>query len=220
MIETKHSPVFEFKLAGTEPSGIFKGYASTWGGPPDSYGDIIAAGAFSESLKHFQAINSAPALLWAHDTYEPIGTWKALTEDRHGLAVEGKLTLATKRGADAHALMKDGALGLSIGYRVNPGGESYQGSNRVLKSIQLFEISCVSIPANPLARVTSVKSAAFLRPENIRDFEAALRDACGFSHREAKRIASAGWTALLRRDDASDEIAALLSKAAQDFQIQ
>lgn len=221
MNENKISPVFEFKVSGAEAAGTFNGYASTFGGEPDSYGDIIAPGAFTQSLENYRKKAGAPALLWAHDTSEPIGKWLMLKEDRYGLAVSGKLTLGTKRGTEAHALMKDDALGLSIGYRVNPGGSSYQGSNRVLKSLELFEISAVAMPANSSARVTSVKSAAFLRPENIREFEAALRDAIGLSVREAKRVASAGWPALVRRDDASDElkeIAALFTRATTDFQ--
>ncbi len=221
MIDTKVSPVFVFKASGAEASGTFTGYASTFGGEPDAYGDIIAAGAFSESLQAHQAKATAPAMLWAHQTSEPIGRWSALKEDRRGLAVTGRLTLGTKRGAEAHALMKDDALGLSIGYRVNPGGITYQASNQILTSIELFEISAVAIPANPLARVTGVKSAALLRPKNIREFEAALRDVLGLSHREAKRVASAGWSTLERRDDASDElqeIAVLLTQTAADFQ--
>lgn len=223
MNDTRFSPCFEFKLSGTEAAGTFRGYASTFGGAPDSYGDIIAPGAFAESVAAFKAEDRTPALLWAHDSSEPIGKWLSLEEDRHGLAVAGKLTLATQRGAEAHALMKDGALALSIGFRIAPGGSSYEGSNRILKKVELFEISAVAMPANPAAKVTGVKSAAFGRPQNVRDFEAALRDACGFSVREAKRIASVGWPALVRRDDASDElqeIATLLGKAASEFQIK
>lgn len=218
MIETRLSIPFEFK-ATAQASGEFTGYASTFGGQPDSYGDIIAPGAFTDSLKQFSLNDSAPALLWAHDTTEPIGRWIALKQDMHGLAVTGKLTLGTKRGSEAHALMKDGALGLSIGFRVNPGGTVYQGSNRILKSIELFEISAVAMPANPSAKVTGVKSA-IPRPINIRELEAALRDACGFSIREAKRIASAGWPALAHRDgEADQEIAALLKAATKDFSL-
>ena len=214
MLETRLTPAFEFKLARSEPAGTFRGYASTFGGPPDSFGDVIAPGAFTESLKA-----RTPALLWGHDPQEPIGKWQSIAEDRYGLSVEGKLTLATKRGSEAHALMRDGALGLSIGFRVKSGGAAYEGNQRVLKALDLVEISAVSMPANVAARVTSVKSfAAFQRPENIREFEAALRDACGFSVREAKRIASAGWPALMRRDDAGEQIAALLIRAANEFQ--
>ena len=141
--------------------------------------------------------------------------------DGHGLAVEGKLTIGTKRGAEAYALMNDGALGLSVGFRVQPDGARYQGSTRILKGVDLLEISTVAMPANSFARVTGVKSA-LSKPVNIREFEAALRDACGLSVREAKRVASAGWPALQHRDDASDElknIAALFSLAATEIQL-
>ncbi len=214
----KVSPVFEFKLAGSESSGIFEGYASTFGGLPDSYGDLINPGSFKDTLKDHATKGTAPALLWAHDPTEPIGKWLTLAEDRFGLAVKGKLTLGTKRGAEARELMKDGALGLSIGYKVPPGTTAYEGNNRILKAINLLEISAVAIPANPSARIHGVKSIDFARPENIREFESALRDACGFSHREAKRIASVGWSAL-RRDDSDElkDICALLQGAAAEF---
>lgn len=219
MTENRLSPAFEFKLAGADASGTFTGYASTFGGTPDSYGDIIAPSAFTESLKQFALNDSAPALLWAHDPTEPIGKWLSLKQDAHGLAVTGKLTLGTKRGSDARALMQDGALALSIGYKVRPGGSTYEKSNRILTSVDLLEISAVSMPANPGAKITAVKSA-YPRPLNIREFEAALRDACGFSVREAKRIASTGWPALTRRDDEADqEIAALLRAATKEFSL-
>lgn len=219
MIENRLSPVFEFKLGGTEAIGTFSGYASTFGGTADAYGDVIAPGAFAKSLESFVLKNAAPALLWAHDGSEPIGRWLSLKEDRHGLAVTGKLTLGTKRGSEAHALMKDDALGLSIGYLVNPGGSTYEKSNRILTSIELFEISAVAVPANQLAKITAVKSA-FPRPTNIRELESLLRDACGLSVREAKTVASAGWPALARRDEAGQEIAELLRSAAKDFSLK
>jgi hypothetical protein len=75
MIENKLSPVFNFKLASAEASGLFAGYGSTFGGEPDSYGDVIAPGAFSDSLKRYATSNAMPALLWAHDPSEPIGKW-------------------------------------------------------------------------------------------------------------------------------------------------
>jgi HK97 family phage prohead protease len=209
VIETRLSPTFaaEFKLAGAQAAGEFTGYASTFNGPADSYGDVIVPGAFAATLKEHQAKGTVPALLWHHDASEPIGRFAKITEDRVGLAVSGKLTTGTRRGAEARELMRDGALGLSIGFRVRGNGSSYSGQERILRAIDLIEISVVSLPANPAAVVTGVKSmAGVVRPDNIRDFEAALRDACGFSVREAKRIASAGWPALLRRDDASDEL--------------
>lgn len=217
MIENRLTPALtvELKLAGAESPGQFQGYASTFGNV-DSYGDTIAPGAFAATLAEHKANGSTPALLWAHDPNEPIGRWLSLAEDRAGLAVEGRLTIGTRRGSEARALMIDDALGLSIGFRVRPNGAAYEGGRRLLKAVDLIEISAVALPANPEARVTGVKSmAGVARPENIRDFEAALRDALGFSQREAKRIASAGWPALLRRDDACGElleVAAILRK--------
>lgn len=221
MIEKRLSPCYEFKLSGSEETGNFTGYASTFGGVPDSYGDIIAPGAFLSSLANHSKRGSLPAMLWAHQTDEPIGRWVSIKEDDRGLAVEGKLTIGTKRGSEAFALMNDGALSLSIGYRTQPDGAKYEGSTRILKCVDLVEISAVAIPANPAARVNSVKYS-LSKPVNIREFEAALRDACGLSVREAKRVASAGWPVLLRRDDASDElkqIAALINKATSEIQI-
>lgn len=127
MTSARLSPAVAFKTAGVDKAGLFSGYASTFNGPADAYGDVIAPGAFSKTL----ASGRVPAMLWAHDPSEPIGKWLSLTEDRLGLRVEGKLTLGTKRGVEAHALMLDRALGLSIGFR-NP----MQGVNKPLKSLK------------------------------------------------------------------------------------
>lgn len=196
------SPAYEFK-ATAQASGEFTGYASTFGGPPDAYGHVIAPGAFTASLAEHAARKSMPALLWAHDPSEPIGRWVTLKEDRHGLRADGKLTLGTGRGKEAHALMHDEALGLSIGYRTK--GSKIEGDTRVLTAIELVEVSVVALPANPAAKITGVKS----RPSTIRDFETELRDALGFSTREAKALASRGWPALSERDDRSEELQAL-----------
>ena len=96
-------------------------------------------------------------MFWIHDPSEPIGKWTAAQEDRHGLKVLGKLTLATQRGAEARALAKDGALGLSVGYQTKD--SEYRDGARVLKEIKLFEVSLVGLPMNPKAEITSVKSA-------------------------------------------------------------
>src|SRR5262245_7578499 len=134
------SPVFELELkAQPAVSGEFAGYASTFNGSPDSYGDILAPGAFLESLTEHSDRKSMPARLWADDPSEPIGRWLSLKEDRRGLFAEGRLTLGTTRGKEAHALMRDDALGLSIGYRTK--SSKLQGSTRVLTAVQLVEIS-------------------------------------------------------------------------------
>ncbi len=215
--ETKRlSPAFEFKLASVEAAGAFTGYASTFGGPPDSFGDVIASGAFARSLTEHRASGTQPAMLWQHDSRTVIGRWQAIAEDGRGLAVEGKLTLEVQKAREAYALIKDGALnGLSIGFRTRA-SRPQKGGGRLLTDIELMEISLVTLPANALARVHDVKAVAGLR--TIRDFEAALRDELGFSSRAAKRLAAGGWPALAEREvrnDGLEELAATLRRAAQ-----
>ena len=139
-----------------------------------------------------------------------------MKESREGLEATGKLTLDTKRGAEAYALMKDRALGLSIGFAIPPGGAAYErDGTRTIKKIQLFEVSAVAMPANPGARITSVKA---LRPESIRDLETTVARRAGLlgARGQGARIERAG--AALSPDAAKSEelsqIAALLRDAA------
>lgn len=201
------SRAIEIKRADVSAEGTLVGYASTFGGAPDRAGDVIAPGAFSKSIKEYQRIGSTPGLLWAHDMGEPIGKWLILTEDSRGLKVSGKLTMALSRAKDAHALLLDDALSLSIGYRVKADG--IDGRNRVLKEIELFEISLVAVPSNPRAQITAVK--------NIRgpaDLQRALME-LGYSQREAKRIVAGGWSALSKQEPSElNQAAALLRQRA------
>ena len=50
-------------------AGTISGYASVFGPPADRHGDVIAPGAFAESL----ASGDKPLMLWSHDLSEPIG---------------------------------------------------------------------------------------------------------------------------------------------------
>ena len=218
------TPAFAFKLASVEEaqgnSGAFAGYASTFGGPADSYGDVIAPGAFARSLAEHKTAGSLPALLWQHDSHALIGKWLSIVEDGRGLAVAGKLTLEVQRAREAYALLRDGALnGLSIGFRTRA-SKLQKGGGRVLTDIELLEISLVTLPANAAARVGDVKGAGSIT--TIRDYEAALRDGLGFTPRAAKRLAAGGWPALAEREvrDGRDELAAALKRAARWFSEQ
>jgi HK97 family phage prohead protease len=48
-------------------------------------------------------------------------------------------------------------VAMSIGYQITDDEFDEQKSVRMLKEIELFEVSVVSVPANPLARLASVK---------------------------------------------------------------
>jgi len=126
------------------------GYASTFGGEPDSYGDVIAAGAFAKSIA-----SRATKFLYEHS--EPIGKQLEIREDAHGLY--GRWSIVdTQAGTDAYKLAKAGVLdSLSIGYRT-VADEFRSDGVRVLREVDLFEVSAVAIPANRNAVITDVKS--------------------------------------------------------------
>lgn len=176
-METKH---LDLAVKADGEAGEFTGYGSVFGNV-DSYGDRIEAGAFAATLAA-----RMPKLVWQHDLYQPIGKWVEAKEDSHGLFLRGKLTLGVEKGREAYELMKDGALdGLSIGYRTKTA--TNEGNVRVLKEIDLWEVSLVTIGANPDALVTGVKSDM-----SAADLEDTLR-AQGFSRTAAKAIVARGW---------------------------
>lgn len=183
----------KFRTDGLEP-GEFVGLASTFGGEPDSYGDIVVHGAFSKSLATHKAKGTRPALLWGHDMLTPIGTWLDVKETSVGLEVRGRLTLEVAKAKEAHALMRDEALALSIGYRVNPNGSHFKDGIQYLKDVELLEVSTVAVPANTNARITQVKSLH----NSPQDFERTVRDVLGLSARQAKRLCAGGWSAMVR----------------------
>ncbi len=115
-------------------------------------------------------------LLWQHDPAEPVGRWLSIAEDRRGLHVRGKLNLAVGRARDIHALMRDGGVdGLSIGFRVERARAERPTGLRRLEKLDLWEISIVTFPMLPGARVDTVKqSADAARGHDPPDRDAAL----------------------------------------------
>lgn len=186
-------------------SGVLEGYASVFGPPADRHGDIIAPGAFKASL----ASGDVPLMLWSHDLSEPIGVWTDVREDSKGLRVTGRLTLETRRGAEAYALLKDGApIAMSIGFRAVAFKEQADGG-RLLTEIDLVEISLVTLPSASRARVTSVKSEEI----TPRMLEQILR-ANGIPKRLAAGVVTHGWkgAADSERDVRSEQVRTILNR--------
>jgi len=149
------------ELSGVTGDGMFSGYASVFG-EVDLGKDRIERGAFMNSLVE----RGAPGvrMLYQHDPNEPIGAWKTIREDARGLYVEGVLSPGVGRAREVLALMKSGALdGLSIGFRtVKARTDAKTGVRRILEA-DLWEISVVTFPMLPSARVSNVKYARFFR---------------------------------------------------------
>ncbi len=207
---------FEVKFADGGTPGAFEGYGAVFGNT-DAYGDVIQKGAFKETLRDWSKSKKLPPMLVQHGGWMmtdmdalPVGVWEGMSEDDTGLHVKGRLiNLDTERGKTIHGAMKEGALdGMSIGYRAKEFslGTKPDEPRRTLKKIDLMEVSVVTFPANGKARVSSVKNAGMVK--TIRDFEDFLRDA-GFSHAQAKAIASSGFKASPRDED---DLAAMLRR--------
>lgn len=178
---------FAFELKSLKEDGTFDGYGSVFG-VKDSYDEIVAAGAFAESLAAHKAAGTMPALLWQHRSGEPCGIYVEMTEDSIGLKVSGKLALKTVRGAEAYELLKMKAIsGLSIGFATREDSYDRVTGIRTLKKVDLWEVSLVTFPANDTARVQGVKGIELI--EDLKSAEQYLRDV-GMSHTEAKAFIS------------------------------
>ena len=149
----KYLPLDNATLAA---DGAFAGYASLFN-VPDMGNDIIAPGAFTDSLARRGP--RGIKLLFQHDASQPIGVWKTLREDARGLYAEGQLSIDNSKARDILALLRSGAIdGLSIGFRATTANRSGKSGPRRLTKIDLWEISVVTFPMLPGARVTSVKA--------------------------------------------------------------
>lgn len=175
---------FEVKEVGDD--GTFTGYGSVFGNV-DSYGEIITPGAFNDSLAALKSKGRAPAMLWQHRGGELIGVYTRVAEDGHGLLVSGKLALKVARGAEAHELLKMGALsGLSIGFITREDSYDKLTGIRTIKKVDLWEVSLVTFPANDEARVSAVKQVEAI--ESLADVETYLREVGGLSKSQALAV--------------------------------
>jgi hypothetical protein len=166
----------------------FEGHGSVFRNE-DLGGDIVAPGAFKRTLAQHRKSNSLPQMFWMHDPSRVPGKWLDMREDERGLRVKGVLA-ETPLGNEVHTLLRmDAVRGLSIGYRTIDQDWTDEGV-RVIKEAELWEVSVVSLPMNPLAQVAHVKSQLSAAGEYVptpREFERILRDV-GCSRMVAKTI--------------------------------
>jgi len=213
MLERKALAFDAVQVKFTGGDGVFAGYASVFNGV-DSYGDTILPGAYTATLQN----RARPVQMrWNH--YGPvIGKWTKLAQDDHGLYVEGELTPGHSVAKDAFASLKHGAVdGLSIGFRIPDGGSEANGVGRTLKQIDLVEISVVEQPADLGARIAGVK-AAIDEAESLKEIEALLRDAAGFTRSDACALVSRIKAVARGERDAETKQAAEMAALFQRFQ--
>ena len=143
----------ESSLTVTE-GHVIEGYASLFG-KRDQGGDVVMPGAYAGSLRRLAAQGRRVKMLWQHDPTQPIGVWDEAHEDATGLWVRGRILADVEKGREAAALLAAGAIdGLSIGYRTVTSQRDAQGQ-RLLTELELWEVSLVTFPMLPEARVTT-----------------------------------------------------------------
>jgi len=185
-------------------SGIIQGYASLFG-ELDNGGDVVVAGAYTASLKALTAAGRNVKMLWQHDPSQPIGVWDEIREDDKGLFVKGRILSDVAKGKEAAALLSAGAIdGLSIGYRTIKAGRGAKGE-RLLQELDLWEVSIVTFPMLPTARIDATKAAEMTE----RDFERLLTQDAGLSRSVARKLMAGGYDAIKSMQDAGDGIEAV-----------
>ena len=205
-MQTKQRLDIPLKIKSLTDTGEFEGYGSVFG-VEDSYSDVVVKGAFQKSLSFWAEKGRLPSLLWQHKMSEPIGIYTEMKEDDHGLYVKGRLLIDDDQLAKrAYAHAKAGSLGgLSIGYILKDWEYDSSKGVYLLKEIDLWEVSLVTMPANDEARISEVKSllekGETPSPTKI---ERALRDV-GFSRSQAKAFMSKGYSAIDSQREADNE---------------
>ena len=144
-----------FQAKSVRPDGTFEGYASVFGAE-DLGRDIVMPGAFARSLARRGP--KGVKLLYQHDAGAVIGVWNEIREDARGLFVRGRLLTDVARAREVLALMRAGAVdGLSIGYHVVRAEKHARRGARRRTELDLWELSVVTFPMLPEARISAVK---------------------------------------------------------------
>ena len=199
----RETKTYALDFKRVQEDGAFEGYASLFG-REDMGRDVVLRGAFAGSLQKRGA--GGIKMLFQHDPAQVIGVWDEIREDGRGLHVRGRLTVAVAKAREVLALMQEGALdGLSIGFRAVKARRDKRSGVRKLMQIDLWEISIVTFPMLPDARVSGLKTS---RPftqmvPREREFERWLVRDAGLTRSEARALMRTGFKGLTARREAA-----------------
>lgn len=170
-----------YTVTMTSAGGHVTGYAATFDRIADSYGDVIAKGAFERTLREWKAKGFPIPLLYGHRTDDPqfnIGRVLDAREDGRGLLVKAVFDADNPVAQYVRKLAMEGRLyQFSFAYEIKSSRRVKlpDGSNATeLLDVDLFEVSLVQVPANQRAVITSVKSQG-ARDEELESARAMAR---------------------------------------------
>lgn len=149
---------FAIKSDGEKDTGTISGYFSTYDRIPDSYGDVIAPGAFTETIKKREESGHPFPLCWNHDPNQIIGKVDAIEDTEKGPLMTASF-FDSPLAQEKRNLVKEGVVyQFSFAFDVLDAGPAEDIKANELRKLDLFEVSVVPIPANQNAVVTDIKS--------------------------------------------------------------
>lgn len=146
-----------------DDTGKISGFFSTYDEEPDSYGDIVAPGAFTDTIKAREATGHPFPLCFNHNIDAVIGTVDSIEDTEKGPLITASF-LNTEKAQEVREMVKSGAIyQFSFAYDVKGWEEPTEeqkakGIANVLTKVDLYEVSVVVVPANQNAVVTDIKS--------------------------------------------------------------
>lgn len=170
MIYTQPILITRFAPTAASDIGVFEGLAST--AIRDRHGDVVAKGAFGESIEALAAGSRRIPLLLEHNPGQHLGGIKSAVQTDEGLRVVGQIVLGTPNADRVYQLSKAGEMGLSIGF-LPVEHEDIPGGGTLYRRVDLLEISAVATPSNRESRILSIKALADCSHSEI---EKLLRD--------------------------------------------
>lgn len=188
--------------------GIVEGYASTFGGEPDWYNEIVNKGAFTKTInERFKA--GKVKILEGHDSSKPIGKPIELYEDAYGLYIKFQLSKTRDYEDRLKVLLADGVYdSMSIGFNTILDEYDRETGIRYLKEVSLFEVSLVTFPANENATITSVKSE--------KDIEALMEGCKQYIENETKEGRTLSARTRAKIDEALKALQELIAEVSTD----
>ena len=160
-MEHKYKEFTMRKSDGEKDAGTISGYFSTYDRIPDSYGDVIAKGAFTETIKKREESGHPFPLCWNHDLNQIIGKVDAIEDTEKGPLMTASF-FDSSLAQEKREIVKNGVVyQFSFAYDVlDAAPVELEGGTKAneLRKLDLFEVSIVPIPANQNAVMTDVKS--------------------------------------------------------------
>lgn len=150
-----------FDIKADEGTGTISGYFSTYDPIPDSYGDIVAPGAFTETIKAREETGHPFPLCWNHDLDQIIGKVDSIEDTEKGPLMTASF-FDTPLAQEKREIVKSGVVyQFSFAYDIEEAGPTkLEDGTKVneLRKLNLYEVSVVPIPANQNAVMTEVKA--------------------------------------------------------------